>query len=158
MEAEHASDDIRATSLTKRSVGIDGFFARAVSMTVMVPEDRSMCVQPHQVVRTAWVDIDLCRLSFRLPMSPEAVEKKYRRLLNLGQSAPWPPVVGHWEEGRFVVCDGRHDYLAALMIGREKLFVCWLETEPEALPDLREPQSDADAEPAASEARELLSG
>jgi hypothetical protein len=42
-------------------------------------------------VRTAWVDMDLCKLSFRLPMSPEAAEKKYRRLLNLGQCAPWPP-------------------------------------------------------------------
>jgi hypothetical protein len=62
-------------------------------MTVMVAEDRSMCAQPNQVVRTAWVDIDLCRLNFRLPMSPEAVEKKYRRLLNLEECAPWPPIV-----------------------------------------------------------------
>jgi hypothetical protein len=60
-------------------------------------------------------------------MSPEAVEKKFRRLLNLGDCAPWPPVVGHWERERFFVDDGRHDYLAALMLGREKLFVCWLE-------------------------------
>jgi hypothetical protein len=49
-------------------------------MTVMVAEDRSMCIQPHQVVRTAWVDIDLCKLGFRLPMSPEAVEKKHSNL------------------------------------------------------------------------------
>ena len=75
-------------------------------------------------------------------MSPEAVEKKYRRLLSLGECAPWPPIVGHWEEGRFVVCDGRHDYLAALMIGRDKLFVCWLEATPEAISDLREQGSD----------------
>jgi hypothetical protein len=96
-------------------------------MTVMVAEDRSMCVQPYQVERTAWVDIDLCKLGSRLPMSPEAVEKKFRRLLNIGDCAPWPPIVGHWEDGRFLVDDGRHDYLAALMMGREKLFVCWLE-------------------------------
>jgi len=32
------------------------------------------------------------------------------------------------EQGkRFLVDDGRHDYLAALMLGRERLFVCWLE-------------------------------
>jgi hypothetical protein len=99
-------------------------------MSVVVAEDRSMCVQPHQLVRTAWVDIDLCRLGFRMAMSPEAVEKKYRRLLNIGDCAPWPPIVGHWEDGRFVVCDGRHDYLAALMMGRDKLFVCWLEEVP----------------------------
>jgi hypothetical protein len=30
-------------------------------MTVVVAEDRSMCVQPNQVVRTAWVDTDPCR-------------------------------------------------------------------------------------------------
>jgi hypothetical protein len=30
-------------------------------------------------------------------MSPEAVERKFRRLLNLGDCAPWPPVVGHWK-------------------------------------------------------------
>jgi hypothetical protein len=102
-------------------------------MTVTVSEDRSMCVQPHQVVRTAWIDIDLCKLGFRLLMSPEAVEKKFRRLLNLGDGAPWPPVVGHWEGERFLVDDGRHDYLAALMIGRDKLFVCWLETAPAAI-------------------------
>src|ERR1700739_1514851 len=60
-------------------------------------------------------------------MSPEAVEKRFRRLLNIGDCAPWPPIVGHWEDGRFVVCDGRHDYLAALMMGRDRVFVCWLE-------------------------------
>jgi hypothetical protein len=86
-----------------------------------------MAVRPGQLVRTAWVDIDLCRLGNRAQMSPEAVEKKFRRLLNLGDCAPWPPVVGHWAGERFTICDGRHDYLASLMIGRDKIFVCWLE-------------------------------
>ena len=111
-------------------------------MTVMVPEDRSMCVQPHQIVRTAWVDINLCRLSFRLPLSPEAVEKTHQRLLNLEQCAPWPPIVGHWEDGSSSVMGGTN-HLAALTIGRDKLFVCWLETAPEAIPDLRQPEADA---------------
>ena len=30
-------------------------------MTVVVAEDRSMCMQPNQVLRMAWVDTDLCR-------------------------------------------------------------------------------------------------
>jgi len=104
-------------------------------MSVMVAEDRSMCVQPYQVVQTAWVDIDLCQLGCRVQMSPEAVEKKYRRLLNLGDCAPWPPIVGHWQGERFLVDDGRHDYLAALMLGREKIFVCWL-TDVRPSPEL----------------------
>ena len=57
-------------------------------MSVTVAEDRSMCVQPHQVVRTAWIDIDSCKLGFRLRMNPEAVEKKFRRLLNLERARP----------------------------------------------------------------------
>ena len=96
-------------------------------MTVSTQEDRSLAVRPGQLVRTAWINIDEARLGCRVTMSPEAVEKKFRRLLCLGDCAPWPPIVGHWEAGRFVVCDGRHDYLAALMIGRARLFVCWLE-------------------------------
>ena len=96
-------------------------------MSILVAEDRSLCVRPGQVVKTAWVDIDACRLGCRALMSPEAVEKKFRRRLNLGDCAPWPPIVGHWEGGRFVVCDGRHDYLAAMMLGHERLFVCWLD-------------------------------
>lgn len=95
-------------------------------MSVRVFEDRSMLVLPHQRVETAWVDIDCCRLGCRVAMSPEAVEKKYRRLFQQGDGAPWPPIVGHWEGPRFVVCDGRHEYLAALMLGRNLLFVAWL--------------------------------
>lgn len=95
---------------------------------------------------------------FPHPMSPEAVEKKFRRLLNIGDCAPWPPVVGHWGDGRFLVDDGRHDYLAALMIGRDKPYACWLETVPEAIPDLREHKSEIGAEQVTSETSELLSG
>lgn len=96
-------------------------------MSVLVAEDRSMCVRPDQTVRTGWVDIDLCRLGCRAPMSPEAVEKKFRRQLNIGACAAWPPVVGHWEDGRFVVCDGRHSFLASLMAGASEILACWLE-------------------------------
>ena len=114
-------------------------------MTVMVAEDRSMCVQPDQIVRTAWIDVDLCVLGSRLPMSPEAVEKKFRRLLNIGDAAPWPPIVGHWEGERFLVDDGRHDYLAALMLGRERVFVCWLDgaTDHVTQQVMRLPDSEA---------------
>jgi hypothetical protein len=113
-------------------------------MTVLVAEDRSMCVQPYQTVQTAWVDIDLCKLGCRVPMSPEAVEKRFRRLLNLGDCAPWPPIVGHWEGERFVVDDGRHDYLAALMLGREKVFVCWLhDVHPQPILRQRSEVSDS---------------
>jgi hypothetical protein len=96
-------------------------------MTVRIAEERSLSVRPDQIVKTEWIDINSCILGCRIMMSPEAVIEKFRRFLNVGDNSPWPPVVGHWQGARFVVMDGRHEYLAALMIGREKLFVCWLE-------------------------------
>lgn len=97
-------------------------------MSVRIPEDRSISVGPHQFVQTAWVDIDCCKLGSRVPLSPGSVEQKFRRLLCLGECAPWPPIVGHWEGDRFVVDDGRHEFVASLMIGRAAVFVCWLAT------------------------------
>lgn len=90
-------------------------------------EDRSLSVRPSQVVKTAWISIDLCRLGNRTRMDFAAVERAGRKLLQLGECQSWPPIVGHWEGGGFVVCDGRHEYLACLALGRERVFVGWLE-------------------------------
>lgn len=95
----------------------------AVSDTI----DRSLRITPSEVVHTAWIGIDLCVLGNRSRMSPEAVEKKYRRLLCLGDDAPWPPINGAWENDRFVVHDGRHEFIASLMLGRSRVFVAWVE-------------------------------
>lgn len=90
-------------------------------------EDRSLHVPPGHVVATAWVDPQRCRLGSRARMSPEAVEKKFRQLLQQGDGAIWPPPRGRWDDGMFVVEDGRHELLAALMLGRTEILVAWLE-------------------------------
>lgn len=101
-------------------------------MTVLVAEDRSLHVRRDQTVHTAWVDIDQCRLGNRTRMGCGDVEMAYRRLLNVGpDAAPWPPIVGHWEGERFTIHDGRHAFLASLMLGLDKVLVCWLaDAEP----------------------------
>lgn len=96
-------------------------------MAISVAEDRSILVGQHQIVRTDWIDIDLCRLGNRTPMAPEAVQVKHQKLVNMGDCGSWPPIVGHWEGDRFTVCDGRHEYLASLMRGRTEIFVAWVE-------------------------------
>ena len=104
---------------------------------MITASDRTLIVPPGQTVMTAWIDIDVCVLGCRVLMAPEAVEKRFRVLLNLGECAEWPPIVGHWRcDGRFAVDDGRHTYLASLMIGRRDLFVCWLSGMPETLPEI----------------------
>jgi hypothetical protein len=89
-------------------------------------EDRSFVVQPGQQVAVEWIGIDLCVLGSRLPLTPEAVEKKWRKLLQQDEAASWPPLVGHWSGPRFVIDDGRHEFVAALMRGRVRVLVCWL--------------------------------
>lgn len=97
-------------------------------MTVTVAMDRSLYVKRNQLVKTAQIDIDCCKLGSRVGMSPEAVEKKYRKLLCQGDDAACqPPIIGHWEGDRFIVQDGRHQYLATLMLGRDQIFVAQLE-------------------------------
>lgn len=90
-------------------------------------EDRSLFVQPSQVVKTEWVDIDSCVMACRERMDFAAIERAGRRILQAGECQMWPPPYGHWSGTRFVICDGRHEYLASLALGRTKLFVAWLE-------------------------------
>ncbi|HWQ55675.1 MAG TPA: hypothetical protein VN442_18455 [Bryobacteraceae bacterium] len=89
-------------------------------------EDRSLKVAPEQRVETAWVDIDACKLGCRERMDFAAIERAGRKNLQLGKCQTWPPIVGHWEGERFVVVDGRHEFLACLALGRERLFVAWI--------------------------------
>ena len=55
------------------------------------------------------------------------LDRAYQRRLQLGEHQPWPCPRGHWEGERFVLVDGRHDYVAALMLGHGHLFVAWVE-------------------------------
>jgi hypothetical protein len=68
------------------------------------------------------------------------VEAKYRQLLCQGDAAVWPPITGTWSGSRFSVSDGRHQFIASLMLGREKVLVAWITHEDPAAdvePDLR---------------------
>jgi hypothetical protein len=90
-------------------------------------EDRSVFVQPDQRVKTEWIDIDRCRLGNRARMDFAAIERAGRQYVQAGDGQIWPPIVGHWADERFTVCDGRHEYLALLALGRERIFVAWIE-------------------------------
>jgi hypothetical protein len=118
-----------------------------------VIEDRSMVVQPDEIVKTAWVPVDQCVIGCRDRMDFAAIERAGRKLLQIGRAQTWPPINGEWERvpggvprcggscgdadceraakaapvERFVVHDGRHEFLAALALGREKVFVAWRE-------------------------------
>jgi hypothetical protein len=91
------------------------------------PVDRSMRVDPGEVVRTAWVSVEEVRLACRDRMAVGDVAAAYQRVLARGESAGWPCPVGFWDGARFVVTDGRHEFVATLMLGRRRLLVAWVE-------------------------------
>jgi hypothetical protein len=90
-------------------------------------EDRSLFVQPEQSIKTEWIDIDRCLLGNRTRMDFAAIERSGRRYLQSGDGQIWPPPNGHWQGERFVICDGRHEYLALMALGKTKILVAWIE-------------------------------
>lgn len=80
-------------------------------------------------VVTGYAPIHRIRMASRERLAVGDVERAYRRLLCLPSGAQaWPCPVGYWESiDSYVVVDGRHQYVAALMLGYEWLLVAWME-------------------------------
>ena len=96
-------------------------------MHVQTPEDRSLLVPAGRRIVTGYVETHRVRMACRDRMSIGDVERAYRRQLSLGSSQAWPCPVGEWDGDTFVLLDGRHAYVAALMLGIEWLLVAWIE-------------------------------
>jgi hypothetical protein len=86
-------------------------------------------VAAGHVVQTGYVDVHDVVVYARggHHLSPAAVERAYCRQLELGDDQAWPPLTGYWrDDGRFVLTDGRHRFIAAVMLGVEYVLVAWL--------------------------------
>ena len=93
--------------------------------------DRAKLVPPGQVIKTGYVPVFDCVLSCRDRMAIGDVEVAYRRLLQQGDHCMWPCPNGMWdvETGKFYIHDGRHEWVAAVMLGKSHLLVAWLEED-----------------------------
>lgn len=93
--------------------------------------DRSILVPQGKVVKTEWISIWDCKLACRDRMAVGDVGVAYQRLLQQDGNAAWPLPVGYWDGEtrgeRFVICDGRHEYIAALMLGHSEILVAWVD-------------------------------
>lgn len=92
--------------------------------------DRSMAVAPGQIIETGYVPVENVVLACRERMAVGDVNTAYQKRLQLGDHQSWPPPRGHWRGDRFVVVDGRHEFVAALMLGQSHLFVAWPKAHP----------------------------
>jgi hypothetical protein len=93
--------------------------------------DRSMAVPPGAVVRTAHVPIEDVVLACRDRMAVGDVDRAYQKRLQLGNHHPWPCPRGRWNDSRtrFIVEDGRHEFVASLMLGHPTILVAWIEAD-----------------------------
>lgn len=98
---------------------------------VRMAEDRSMVVPAGCIIRTDYVHINNVEIACRERMAIGDVKESYERQLQLGAQQRWPCPRGHWRGDRFVIVDGRHQFIAALMLGLEHLLVAWLEGNAE---------------------------
>lgn len=90
-------------------------------------EDRTLRVPAGKRIASGYVSVWKCRLGNRSRMAPEAVAAAWQKLLQLGEDSLHPCPNGHWEGEEFVIHDGRHEYVAAVMHGRETILVAWVE-------------------------------
>ncbi|HEX6032897.1 MAG TPA: hypothetical protein VFY83_00635 [Anaerolineales bacterium] len=95
---------------------------------VLFAVDRSLSVPAGKIIKTCYVPIHKVQLACRERMSIGDVDRAYQKRLQLGRNQPWPPPVGRWgDDGYFVLTDGRHEYVATLMLGHESILVAWIE-------------------------------
>ena len=98
---------------------------------VTLAADRSMLVPAGSVVRTRYVPVFDCVLACRDRMAVGDVAAAYQKVIQLGTSSSWPCPRGYWSEGRedgaFVIVDGRHEWIASVMLGKEHILVAWIE-------------------------------
>jgi hypothetical protein len=111
--------------------------------------DRAIAVAPGHVVRTDYVRVEDVVLACRERMAIGDVDRAFQKRLQIGDHQPWPCPRGAWrEDGRFEIVDGRHEYVATLMLGHSHILVAW-----------EEPRSGAAAElPPARAAARLVGG
>ncbi len=90
-------------------------------------DDRSMRVPPGYLVRTTYVPVFSVRLACRERMAVGDVANAFQKRLQLGCDEPFPCPTGHWDGSEFVICDGRHQWVASVMLGKSHILVSWLE-------------------------------
>ena len=94
---------------------------------IQLSEDRSMLVGPGKVVKTGYALIDDIILDCKASLSIGHIERAYNKRIQLGDSQPWTCPVGYWQDGRFHITDGRHDFVACLILGLPHILVAWIE-------------------------------
>jgi len=94
---------------------------------VATPQDRTLSVPPGKIVKTGYVHVFNVELACRERMAVGDVAGAFQKLICLGDHSPWLPPNGYWlDNGKFRIVDGRHEWVASVMLGKDYMLVAWL--------------------------------
>lgn len=96
--------------------------------------DRHKIVPPGQIIVTGYISVWDIEFACRDRMAVGDVDTAFRRILQLGQDSMWPCPNGYWQtlgpnRRKFIIEDGRHEFIASLMMGRTYMLCAWFEDE-----------------------------
>jgi hypothetical protein len=107
-----------------------------LSEPLSVAEDRALIVPRGKRIATEYIGIFQVKLACRERMAMGDVNTAFQKRLQLGDRQPWPCPYGYWERtpsgfkgGFFVIVDGRHEWVAAVMLGHSHILCAYLQDD-----------------------------
>lgn len=86
-----------------------------------------MIVPAGHILVTGYVPTAEIVFQSDVPMSVADVKEKITQFTSIGSGQAYPLPVGNWKDGRFHLWDGRHRFVASLMLCRRTMLVAWIE-------------------------------
>jgi hypothetical protein len=98
-----------------------------------------MHIPKGHILKSAYIPIEDIVFTCDVPMGVEGVRDKINQWLSHKEGQSYPLPVGEWKDGKLHLWDGRHRYIAALMLARKSMLIAWVEKgeENECLQDER---------------------
>ena len=85
---------------------------------------REFLIPEGKIVKTQYVPVKDVYLGCHDRMAVGDVKLVYDELIQTGPKFPCP--FGEWHGNRFMIIDGRHEFLAYVMLGYDHILVSWL--------------------------------
>lgn len=85
-----------------------------------------MIIPEGHILVTGYVPTNEIVFHSECVMSVTDVKEKITQQTHIRGGTAYPVPIGDWRDGRFHLWDGRHRYIAALLLNRKTMLVGWV--------------------------------